>query len=186
MDWGQIVPARDGRWLVLRNAQPTGGIGIYGLRQGDTAAIPLVASAATNMFPALSPDERWLAYASDESGTMEIYVRPFPETSSARWQVSTSGGAEPVWGRSGRQLYYINAKNELVAADIRPGATFAVGEQRVLFSFAPFLRLGAIPSYAVSADDRRFMVLREGESSQESELIVAMHWMDRLKGKDGK
>ncbi len=186
MDWGQIVPARDGRWLVLRNAQPTGGIGIYGLRQGDTAAIPLVASAATNMFPALSPDERWLAYASDESGTMEIYVRPFPETSSARWQVSTSGGAEPVWSRSGRQLYYINARNELVAADIRPGATFAVGEQRVLFSFAPFLRLGAIPSYAVSADDRRFMVLREGESSQESELIVAMHWMDRLKGKDGK
>jgi serine/threonine-protein kinase len=188
MDWGQIVPARDGRWLVLRNAQPTGGIGIYGLRQGDTAAIPLVASAATNMFPALSPDERWLAYASDESGTMEIYVRPFPETSSAKWQVSTAGGAEPVWSKSGRQLYYINGKNELVAAGIRPGATFAVGEQRTLFSFAPFLRLGPIPSYGVSADDRRFVMLREGESAQESELIVAMHWMDglRLKGKTGR
>jgi serine/threonine-protein kinase len=186
MDWGQIVPARDGRWLVLRSAQPTGGIGIYGLRQGDTTVAPLVSSAAVNMFPALSPDQRWLAYASDESGTMEIYVRPFPETSSAKWQVSTAGGAEPVWSKSGRQLYYINGKNELVAAGIRPGATFAVGEQRTLFSFAPFLRLGPIPSYGVSADDRRFVMLREGESAQESELIVAMHWMDGLKGKTGK
>jgi hypothetical protein len=61
-----------------------------------------------------------------------------------------------------------------------------VGEQRTPFSFAPFLRLGRIPSYGVAADDRRFVMLREGESSQESELIVAMHWMDGLKGKTGK
>jgi len=181
MDWGQIVPSRDRRWLILRSAQATGAIGIYGVRQGDTTATPLVSSAATNMFPALSPDERWLAYASDESGTMEIYVRPFPETSSAKWQVSTAGGSQPIWNKSGRQLYYINGKNELVAADIRPGATFAVGEQRALFSFAPFLRLGPIPSYDVTADDKRFVMLREGESAQESELIVAMHWLDGLK-----
>ena len=138
------------------------------------------------MFPALSPDERWLAYGSDESGTMEIYVRPFPETSSAKWQVSTAGGSQPVWSKSGRQLYYLSGKNELVAADIRPGTTFAVGEQRPLFSFAPFLRLGPIPSYLVSADDRRFLMLREGESAQESELIVAVHWLDGLKGKAGR
>jgi len=182
-DWGQIVPSRDRRWLVLRSAQATGAVGIFGLRQGDTTATPLVSSTASNMFPALSPDQRWLAYASDESGTMEIYVRPFPETSSARWQVSTAGGSQPVWSKSGRQLYYLNGKNELMAADIRPGATFAVGEQRALFSFAPFLRLGPIPSYDVTADDRRFVMLREGESAQESELIVAMHWLDGLKGK---
>ena len=59
-------------------------------------------------------------------------------------------GASRSWSKSGRQLYYLNGKNELVAADIRPGTTFAVGEQRVLFSFAPFLRLGPIPSYGVS------------------------------------
>jgi hypothetical protein len=138
------------------------------------------------MFPALSPDERWLAYASDESGTMEIYVRPFPETSTARWQVSTAGGIQPVWSKSGRQLYYLNGQNQLIAADIRPGATFAVGEQRALFSVAPFLRLGATPSYIVSADDKRFIMLREGEAAQESELIVAMHWLDALKGKTSR
>jgi eukaryotic-like serine/threonine-protein kinase len=185
-DWGQIVPTRDRRWLILRSAQVTGPVGIFGLRQGDTTATPLVSSAATNMFPALSPDGRWLAYGSDESGTMEIYVRPFPETSSAKWQVSTAGGAQPVWSKTGRQLYYLNGKNELVAADIRPGTTFAVGEQRTLFSFAPFFQLGSIPSYDVTADDKRFVMLREGESAQESELIVAMHWLDGLKGKTGK
>jgi hypothetical protein len=183
MDWGQIVPSRDRRWLILRSAQVTGALGIYGVRQGDTAATPLVVSTATNMFPALSPDERWLAYGSDESGTMEIYVRPFPETSSAKWQVSTTGGSQPVWSKSGHQLYYVNGKNEMVAADVRPGATFAVGEQRPLFSVAPFLRLGPIPSYDVTADDKRFLMLREGESAQESELVVAVHWLDGLKAK---
>jgi eukaryotic-like serine/threonine-protein kinase len=185
-DWGQVLLTRDRRWLLLRNAQATGAIGIFGLRQGDTAATPLVSSAANNMFPALSPDERWLAYTSDESGTAEIYVRPFPETSSAKWQVSTAGGSQPVWSKTGRQLYYLNGKNELAAADIRPGATFAVGEQRALFSFAPFLRLGPVPSFDVTADDKRFVMLREGESSQESELVVAMHWLDGLTGKTGK
>jgi hypothetical protein len=186
MDWGQIAPSRDRQWLVLRSAQTTGNAGIYGLRQGDTSATPLVTSGGNNLFPALSPDDRWLAYGSDESGTMEIYVRPFPQTSSAKWQVSTAGGSRPVWSKSGRQLYYISAKNELVAADIRPGATFLVGEQRPLFSVAPFLRLGPIPSYDVTADDKRFLMLREGESAQESELIVAIHWLDGLRRKSGR
>jgi eukaryotic-like serine/threonine-protein kinase len=184
MDWGQLVPSRDGRWLVLRNA-PSGSTpnAIFGLRRGDTAVAPLVSSAASNMFPALSPDGRWLAYGSDESGSMEVYVRPFPETSSARWQVSTAGGTQPVWSKLGRQLYYLNGKNELIAADVRPGAAFPVGEQRALFSLDPFLRLGPIPSYDVSADDRRFVMLREGVSAQGSELVVAVHWLDGLKHK---
>jgi serine/threonine-protein kinase len=181
MDWGQIVPTRDRRWLILRSAPNSGNPGIYGVRQGDTAAVPLVGSAAANMYPALSPDERWLAYGSDESGAMEIYVRPFPATNSAKWQVSTAGGIMPVWSRSGRRLYYINGKNEIVAADIRPGTTFAVGEQRALFSFTPYVRLGPITSYAVTGDDKRFLVLREGESAQDNELIVALHWLDGIK-----
>ena len=76
---------------------------------------------------------------------------------------------------------------EIFARDHEPpGATFSVGEQRVLFSAAPFLRLGTVPSFAVTADDRRFLMLREGESAQESELIVGLHWLDVLKGKAGK
>ena len=187
VDFGQVAMSRDGRWLILRTA--IGGAGsadIFGVRVGDTTLVPLVTSAATELFPALSPDGRWLAYGSDESGTMEIYVRPFPETATAKWQVSTNGGREPVWARSGRELHYINGKNELVTAEIRPGATFSVGEQRVLFSMTPFVRSGGVPSYDVTADGRRFLTIREGDPSQQSELIIAENWLQGLKAKGSR
>jgi hypothetical protein len=127
-----------------------------------------------------------LAYSSTESGNPEIYVRPFPETGSAKWQVSTAGGTQPQWARSGRELIYLNGKNEMVSAAIRPGATFSVGEQRVLFSAGAFALGGGIHSYAVSPDDRRFVMLREGEAVQQSELIVAENWLQELKAKAGR
>ncbi|HEY7637705.1 MAG TPA: protein kinase [Gemmatimonadales bacterium] len=187
LDFGQVVPSRDGRWLLTRTpANSPGGGDIYAFRTGDTTAVTLVATQATEMFPALSPDGRLLAYSSTESGNPEIYVRPFPETGSAKWQVSTAGGTQPQWARSGRELFYINGKNEMVSAAIRPGATFSVGEQRVLFSAGAFALGGGIHSYAVSPDDRRFVMLREGEAVQQSELIVAENWLQELKAKAGR
>ena len=107
-------------------------------------------------------------------------------TATARWQVSTNGGREPVWARSGRELHYINGKNELVTAEIRPGATFSVGEQRVLFPMTPFVRSGGVPSYDVTADGRRFLTIREGDPSQQSELIIAENWLQGLKAKGSR
>jgi Tol biopolymer transport system component len=184
LDFGQVVPSRDGRWLLARTPANSSGSGdIYAFRTGDTTAITLVATQATEMFPALSPDGRWLAYSSTESGNPEIYVRPFPETGSAKWQVSTAGGSQPQWSRSGRELFYINGKNEMVSAAIRPGAAFSVGEQRVLFSTGGFAPGGGIHSYAVSPDDRRFVMLREGEATQQSELVLAENWLQELKAR---
>jgi len=186
INFGQIVPSRDGRWFLLRTDAGQAGGNILGLKAGDTTLVPLVATAATEFYPALSPDGHWLAYGSNESGTMEVYVRPFPETATAKWQVSTVGGAEPVWANSGRELFYINGKSELVSAEIRPGATFSVGEQHVLFSMAPFVRAGAIHSYAVAPDDRRFLMVREGDASQQGELVVAENWVGGLRGRVGR
>ena len=104
---------------------------------------------------------RWLAYASTESGAMEVYVRPFPATASAKWQVSTVGGAEPVWASSGRELFYINGKSELVSAEIPAGATFSVGRQRVLFSVAQFSRSG--PADAEDVGERDLEPLLAGD-----------------------
>jgi Tol biopolymer transport system component len=114
---------------------------------------------------------------------MEVYVRPFPETATAKWQVSTTGGAEPVWSPDGRELFYINGKTEMIAAEIRPGATFSVGEQRKLFPVDPYLRPGSYPRYAVSPDGRRFVMIREGQLSQQSELILTENWLQVLRGK---
>jgi len=187
LDFGQITPSRDGRWLVLRTSGSTAGGGdILGLKAGDTTLVPLVATAATEFYPALSPDGRWLAYASNESGTMEVYVRPFPETATAKWQVSTAGGSEPVWANSGRELFYVNGKSELVSADIRPGAAFSVGEQHALFSTGPFVRSGAFQSFAVAPDDRRFLMVREGDASQQGELVLAENWLQELRARAPK
>jgi eukaryotic-like serine/threonine-protein kinase len=186
VDFGQIVPSRDGRWLVLRTSATSAGGDLLGLKAGDTTLVPLVATAATEFYPALSPDGRWLAYGSNESGTMEVYVRPFPETSTAKWQVSTAGGGEPVWANSGRELFYINGKSELVSAGIQPGAAFSVGEQHVLFSMGPFVRFGSYPSYAVAPDDRRFLMVREGDASSQGELVLAENWLQELRARAPK
>jgi serine/threonine-protein kinase len=183
-DYGQIVPVRDGRRLVLRNAPVgAGSSDLLAMNLADTTLTPLVASPAQELWPALSPDGKWLAYGSNESGSFEIFVRPFPETTTARWQISTAGGSEPVWSSTGRELFYINGRTEMVAAEIQPGAPFSVGRQRVLFSVAPFTRPGPIPSYSVSPDDKRFLLVREGEANQQSELVVAEHWLEGLKGR---
>jgi Tol biopolymer transport system component len=181
-DFGQVVTSRDGRWLILRTAPIAAGTpDILGLKAGDTTLVPLVATPAAELFPALSPDGHWLAYSSNESGATEVYVRPFPETSTAKWQVSTAGGSEPAWSNNGRELLYINGRSEMVSAEIPSGATFTVGRQRSLFSVAQLSRPGAVPSFSLTPDDKRFLMVREGESSQQSELIVAENWLEGLR-----
>ena len=181
VDIGQISPTRDGRWLLLRTAPPPpASPDIMGLKLGDTTLVPLIVSPAAELFPALSPDGRWLAYASTESGRPEIYVRPFPETATAKWQVSTEGGVEPAWSSTGRELLYINGKRDMVAAEIPAGGAFSVGKQRTLFSVAQLFGGGPVPSFSLSPDDKRFLMLREGDTGQPGELIVAENWLGTL------
>jgi len=183
-DFGQLAASRDGKWLLFRTAPVgAGSPDIVGMQPPDTALVPLVGTAAQEFHPALSPDGHWLAYASNESGAFEVYVRPFPETSTAKWQVSTAGGSEPSWTRNGRTLFYINGRSEMVSAEIPAGPTFSVGKQRTLFPVAQFTRIGPIPSYSLAPDDKHFLMVREGESTQQSELIVAENWLETLRGK---
>ena len=184
LDFGQVVASRDGRWLVLRTVPVgAGSTDIMGLQVGDTALVPLVATPAAELYPALSRDGRWLAYSSNESGAPEIYVRPFPQTATAKWQVSTAGGREPIWSSTGRELLYLNGKGEMVSAEIQPGTTFSVGKQRTLFPASDFARPGPVPSFSLSPDDKRLLMVREGEATQQSELIVAENWLEGLRGK---
>jgi protease II len=183
VDFGQVTTSRDGRWLVLRTAPaPPGSPDIVGIRLGDSVPVPLVATPATEFYPAVSPDGRWLAYSSDESGNSEIYVRPFPETAGAKWQVSTAGGSQPTWSSTGREMLYVNVKSEMVSAEIQAGTTFSIGAQRVLFSVQQFVATGPVPAYSLSPDNKRFLALREGEAGQPGELVVAENWVQQLAG----
>jgi serine/threonine-protein kinase len=187
VQFGQISQSSDGKWLILRRVVTDPGNGdIFGAHQGDSALVPLVTGPATEVSPALSPDGRWLAYVSDESGTTEVYVRPFPAVGTARWQASTAGGRQPVWSHSGRELFYINGRNELISAEVRPGPAFSLGKQTVLFTTTGFNLTGALPTYAITPDDRRFLMVREGTAAEGSELIVAENWLEELKARTGK
>ena len=180
------VESRDGRWVLLRRTvSETGNGDIFALKTGDTTLVPLLTSSAREVSPALSPDGRWLAYESDESGTSEVYVRPFPEVASARWQVSLSGGTGPMWAHSGRELFLLNGRQEMVTTEIRPGPSFSVGETRILFPAGSYTLTGNYPLYDVAPDDKRFVMV-QGVAAAETELILTENWFEELRGRAGR
>jgi serine/threonine-protein kinase len=146
-------------------------------------ARPLVASMFNEWNGEVSPDGRWLAYQSNESGRYEIYVRPFPNVEAGRWQVSTAGGTRPLWSRDGRELFYFVSPGKVMAVSIQRGPTFAAGNPQVLFEgryAAP--QVGRV--YDVSPDGRRFLMLKESESGAEAQppqLVVVLNWFEELK-----
>jgi serine/threonine protein kinase/Tol biopolymer transport system component len=182
----QVIESQDARWIVLRRSVGEVGNGdIFAMKRGDTTLVPLLNSPAREVSPALSPDGRWLAYESDESGTSEVYVRPFPDVASARWQISLSGGTGPKWAHNGRELFYVNGRQDMVSTEIRPGPAFAVGETRTLFPAGNFTLAGNFALYDVAPDDKRFLMV-QGVAAAETELILTENWFEELKARAGR
>jgi eukaryotic-like serine/threonine-protein kinase len=185
--FGQAFETHDGKWLVVRRSFFEAGAGdIFAVRQGDSTLVPLAASPATELDAAISPDGRWMAYSSDESGVSEVYVRPFPDAASARWQVSTAGGRDPVWAHSGRELFYRSGGNQMMTVEVRPGPAFSSGQPKALFSTTPYVALGPVQSFDVSPDDRRFLLLQETAPSERNELILTENWIHEMKARARK
>jgi serine/threonine-protein kinase len=179
----------DGRWLVLRTDNTQAGAGdLVGVRVGaDSTAVPLVATAFSELHPAVSPDGRWLAYTSDESGTNEVYVRPFPDTKNGRWQVSNGGGSEPVWGPSGRELFYGTPGGHLATSEVRATAsTFAVGRTTTLFDVSGAVIDAFHQSYAVEPGGRSFVVFVPRQLAvrgRNPQVVWVDHWFTDLEAK---
>jgi serine/threonine-protein kinase len=172
----------DGKWLIYRtDDQEAGNADILGIRPGiDSTPIPLVATAAEELAPAVSPDGRWLAYSSNESGRREVYVRPFPVSGSARYQVSTGGGITPVWSRSGRELFFIDALQNMVSVPIASGAVFQAGTPRSLFSTAGYFIQAYQPQFDLSPDGQHFVMIRQ-EAQDQLGVVVVTGFLDDLK-----
>ena len=174
----------DGEWRIYRTTNP-GGIDILALRPGqDTVPLPLVVTEFIEDQATLSPDGRWLAYASNETGRDEIYVVPFPNAGDAKWAASTSGGIEPLWSHSGQELFYRNGLNEMVAVQVDTEPTFAPGQPEVLFSATEFRSDLSHREYDVTADDERFIMIREtGDVRAAAKLIWVQNFFEELKAR---
>jgi hypothetical protein len=124
-----------------------------------------------------SPDGRWLAYASDETGRSEVYIRPFPGP-GGKQQVSADGGAEPLWSRGGRELFYL-AGDRMMAVAVTGAATLSVGVPRMLFQ-GTYARIPwGERNYDVAPDGRFLMLTTGGQSA--TELRVVLNWFEELK-----
>jgi hypothetical protein len=179
----------DGNWLLVRAGSPYGHRDILGLRPGiDTALSPLVATPYDAEAIALSPDGRWLAYQSDETGRDEVFMRPFPKTESGKWQVSSGGGIAPLWARDGRELFYVNQNRDMTSVTVGPGAEPRLGAPRVLFHMADDLYLHAYEDYTPFdvASDGRFIMARAvtPSSEQPGPLIVMDNWSVDIRSRE--
>jgi serine/threonine-protein kinase len=182
----QAAWSRDGEWIVFREGGDAGQRDIMAIRPGrDSVPSGLLTTQFEEYNPALSPDGRWLAYVAEETGNPEVYVRPFPNVGDAKWQISSNGGAFPVWAHSGRELFYVNGSNQLVSVAVSGGTTFIVEGSEVLFSTQDYKANAQYhPYYTVSPDDQSFYTIRLG-AGVGGDMVLVFNWFEELNEKVG-
>ena len=178
--------SRDGRYLVLSHSPASGrpaGIWLWRMGAPDKTgeAIDFSQNSYSELYGVLSPDERYLAYTSDISGRVEVYVRPFPE-GSGRWQISSSGGGAPVWGPQGNELFF-DSDNVLMRVRVTTAGRFSVSlPAEPLYRHAPLRVLEApAPRYAVSIDGKRFLTVEHKSEFREPVVRVVENWLTEFR-----
>jgi Tol biopolymer transport system component len=167
---------KDGRVLIFTNNHVATRADIWMLPLGGSPR-PLIAGMANELAPSLSPDGRWLAYMSDETGRFEVYVRTFPEVTGGKWLISTNGGAHPAWSHDGRELFYVNGTTAMSASVTSRGNAFDAGAPQALFT-GPF-ETGS-PQFDVAADGT-FVMVEADPNAKPTQIQVVLNWFDELK-----
>ncbi len=173
-DW-----SRNGRYIAFSSQGAKTGWDSWALPTfGDRKPFPIVASPFAELNPVFSPDVRFVAYQSNESGSQEIYVQSFP-VASGKWQISSTGGSDPSWRADGKELFYRSADQKLMAVEIQAGETFKAGIPRPLF--AARVRTGAARNkYLASADGQRFLLVAPLGREALIPTTVVLNWHAEL------
>jgi DNA-binding winged helix-turn-helix (wHTH) protein/Tol biopolymer transport system component len=143
----------------------------------DPKPVPLLSGPSNQLFAMFSPDGKWVAYVSDESGKQEVYVVPFNPgaASKSKWLVSSNGGSQPVWQADGSQLYYLAPDKQIMTVPISwAGGRFSPGQAQALFQ--PDIVDDFRARFAVTADGRRFLVPCSTDQSRSKPIIVVVNW----------
>jgi eukaryotic-like serine/threonine-protein kinase len=182
---GSFTP--DGKTLLYAEVTPKTGSDLWVLPlAGERKPHPYLSTPFNEDTVRLSPDGRWVAYVSDESGRYEIYVRPFPDANGGKWQITTDGGQEIAWAPGGTELFYRagSARERMMVVDIQSQPTFMPGRPRLLFAAPYFSRVATGSDYGVSPDGQRFLMIKapaRGVTSASQQLNVVLNWFEDVK-----
>jgi serine/threonine-protein kinase len=176
----------DGRRLIFTETNPKTGFDVMQVELDGTHRVtPLVQSPFGEANGIISPGGRWLAYEANDSGRLEIYVRPYPDVNSGHWQVSTTGGTRPLWARNGQELFYVSLTGAIMRVGVERGASWVATTPTMLVKEG-YATLGGNTgrTYDVSSDGQRFLMIRNAGADQTGaapKVIVVQHWFTELK-----
>jgi eukaryotic-like serine/threonine-protein kinase len=181
LDW-----SRDGRFLLFMQRGKNTGADLWVLpMQGERKPFPYLATPFTEAQARFSPDGHWVVYASNESGTKEIYVQPFPVSTGGKWPVSNGGGSQARWSRDGKEIFYFAPDSSLMAVSVKTdGGTFQPGVPKALFRAAVLGGTGGGPGVAWrwdSPDGQRFLINTTIEDTAGSPVTVVLNWQSGMK-----
>jgi serine/threonine protein kinase len=182
-----LVPSswsRDGKTLIVDEVTKENMYFIDALPlEGDRKLKTLLKEKYQEVDPEVSPDGRWLAYGSLETGREEIYVRPFPDVNNGKWQISTGGGGAPKWSPDGRELFYGTGADSAMVVAVQTQPTFKPGKAEPLFrGVGPYVT----PYWDISHDGKRFLSIKEPQpepsaGSSPRKINVVLNWLEELK-----
>jgi serine/threonine-protein kinase len=179
--------SKDGKTLVVvdtPDVYSTGDISIVSM-QGNHPRKPLLQQKdAYETQAKLSPDGRWLAYVSNESGALEVYVSPFPDVDKGRWKVSAAGGVSPLWSPDGRELFFFGeGDRSVMAVAVETGQGFSASAPKKLFSRTPYVGGGSTPGtpWDIHPDGKRFLMMKTVPSTSPQKVAIIVNWLDQLK-----
>jgi eukaryotic-like serine/threonine-protein kinase len=152
---------------------------------GNRQAQPLFQTSFDEENAEFSPDGHWVAYQSNESGQNQVYVRPYPKIDDGRWQISTNGGSRPAWARSGRELLYLDANDQLMTVPVQTTPAFSAGNPSKVFD-GRYLVPNNARTYDMSPDGQRFVMIKgpqpeERTSQPSASIVVVLNWREELK-----
>jgi Tol biopolymer transport system component len=167
----------DGRWLLFDRFEPAKGGDIYLLpMEGTHQPVPYLKEAAGERSPRFSPDGRWIAYTSNETGRAEVYVQPYP-ASGAKWTISTSGGSVPQWRADGKELFYQGPDEAIYGVAMTLGASLDAGPPKQLFRRHLQVQGGISRNrWAVTADGQRFLLNVALEEKVSAPFSLVLDW----------
>ena len=166
------------QYILFFEVDPKTKYDLWVLRLSEPKkAFPFLVTEANEANARFSPDGKWVAYASDESGQPEVYVQPFLAEKSGKWQVSTNGGFTPGWSKDGKELFYLSQDNQIMCSAVKPGSVFESTVPKPLFAIHPYYvrRIAGWNDVFEPAPDGRFAV-HAALASSPPNITVILNW----------